>query len=87
MDKPEVREFARQAPSRSSSVTVSLPEGRRTENRRILETIQFAKKMGYKKMGWLFQCVWLMKLRKLTEMFEKHGFEIVSVTMQGRRGT
>jgi uncharacterized metal-binding protein len=78
-DKPEIREFARQASIQEFECYEILPEGRRTKNPRILETIQFAQKCGYKKLGLAF-CVGLVnEARTLTEILENKGFEVVSV--------
>lgn len=79
-DKPEVREFARQASRQEFEGYEQLPGGfKKPKNPRILELIQFAQKCGYKKLGLAF-CVGLRsEARNLTEMLENHGFEVVSV--------
>jgi uncharacterized metal-binding protein len=79
-DKPEVREFARQASKQEFEGYEQLPGGlRKPKNPRILELIQFAEKCGYKKLGLAF-CVGLRsEARTLTEILENHGFEVVSV--------
>jgi len=78
-DKPEIREFARQASIQEFECYEHLPDGRRTKNPRILELIQFAQKCGYKKLGIAF-CVGLAnEARMLTDILENKGFEVVSV--------
>lgn len=78
----EVREFARQA---------SIQEGECYANRhqrpyilqpsktRIIEICEFAKKMGYKRLGMAF-CVGLMREAAAVESILKlHGFEMISM--------
>ena len=78
-DKPEVREFARQASLQEFECYEQLPEGRRTKNPRILELIQFAHKCGYKKLGLAFCGGLASEARMLTDILENKGFEVVSV--------
>lgn len=81
-EKKEIHEFARNA---------SIQEGECYGNRdrkpyvlhpvkpRIVEICEFAKKMGYKKLGLIF-CGGLAREGEIvSRMFEKHGFEVVSV--------
>ncbi|MBW1973540.1 MAG: DUF1847 domain-containing protein [Deltaproteobacteria bacterium] len=79
---PEIQEFFRQA-------TIQEAEGygdRETENYipypikpRLMETIEFAKKMHFKRLGIAF-CIGLQKeAGMLTEILEIHGFEVASV--------
>jgi uncharacterized metal-binding protein len=79
-NKPEVKEFARQASKQEFEGYEPLPGGlRKPKNPRILELIQFAQKCGYKKLGLAF-CVGLQnEARALTEILENNGFEVVSV--------
>jgi uncharacterized metal-binding protein len=79
-NKPEVKEFARQASRQEFEGYEQLPGGlRKPKNPRILELIQFARKCGYKKLGLAF-CVGLRnEARTLTEILENNGFEVVSV--------
>lgn len=78
-EKPELKEFARQASIQESECYEQLPDGRRTKNPRILELIQFARKCGYKKLGIAF-CHGLAKeALMLTEILENKGFKVVSV--------
>jgi len=78
-DKPEIREFARQASIQEFECYEHLPDGMRTKNPRILELIQFAQKCGYKKMGIAFCGGLANEARMLTEVLENKGFEVVSV--------
>ncbi len=81
-EKKEIHEFARNA---------SIQEGECYANRdrkpfvmhpvkpRIVEICEFAKKMGYKKLGLIF-CGGLAKEGEVvSRIFENHGFEVVSV--------
>jgi uncharacterized metal-binding protein len=77
--KSEVKEFARQASIQEFECYEQTPEGRRTKNPRIHETIQFARKMGYKKLGLAFCGGLASEARTLTEMLENKGFKVVSV--------
>lgn len=78
-EKPEVKEFARQASLQEFECYEQTPEGRRTKNPRILELIQFAKKCGYKKLGLAFCGGLAVEARTLTEILENNGFEVISV--------
>jgi uncharacterized metal-binding protein len=78
-DNPETLEFARQASIQEFECYEQTPEGRRTKNPRILELIEFSKKMGYKKLGLAFCAGLSAEARTLTEILENHGFEVVSV--------
>jgi len=78
-DKPEVREFARQASVQEFEGYMNLPEGSTPRNPRIEEVVQFAKKMGYKKLGVAF-CLGLRgEAETLTTILENRGFEVISV--------
>ncbi|MDR3567949.1 MAG: DUF1847 domain-containing protein [Syntrophobacteraceae bacterium] len=82
-DKAENREFARLA---------SVQEGQCYANRdskpyimepvktRIVEVIEFSQKMGYKLLGIAFCGGVTREAGALTEIFEKHGFEVVGVS-------
>lgn len=78
-DKPETREFARQASIQEFECYEQTPEGRRTKNPRILELIEFSKKCGYHKLGLAFCTGLSIEARTLVELLENHGFEVVSV--------
>ena len=77
--KPEVKEFARQASIQEFECYMNLPEGMTPRNPRVEEVAQFAKKMGYKKLGIAF-CGGLKNEAKiLTRILENRGFDVVSV--------
>jgi uncharacterized metal-binding protein len=78
-DSPEVKEFARQASLQEAECYMNLPEGNVTRIPRVEEVVQFAKKMGYKKLGVAF-CVGLRdEAEMLNRILENRGFEVVSV--------
>ena len=78
-DDPEMKEFARQASIQEFECYMNLPSGRTPINPRVEEVAQFAKKMGYKRLGIAF-CVGLMEeARLLTKILENRGFDVVSV--------
>jgi uncharacterized metal-binding protein len=81
LKKPDVMEFARQA---------SIQEGEGYGDKdlgydrvkpikpRIIETIEFAHKMSYQRLGFVF-CIGLRKEAKVVEkLFASEGFEVVS---------
>jgi uncharacterized metal-binding protein len=76
--KPDVKEFARQASIQEFECYENTPEGMKTRNPRILELIQFAHKMGYKKLGLAFCAGLANEGRIVTEILENQGFEVVS---------
>ena len=78
-DAPEVKEFARQASIQESECYMNMPEGSVTRHPRVEEVIQFAKKMGYEKLGVAF-CVGLRdEAHILNTILENRGFEVISV--------
>ena len=78
-DNPELREFARQASIQEFEGYIHLAEGITPRNPRVEEVIQFAKKMGYKKLGIAF-CIGLKdEAETLTRILENRGFDVVSV--------
>lgn len=78
-DKPEVKEFARQASLQEFECYEQTLEGPRAKNPRILELIEFAKKCGFKKLGLAFCAGLGTEARTLTEILESQGFKVVSV--------
>jgi len=78
-NKPEVREFARQASIQEAECYMKLPEGLTTRNSRVEEVAQFAKKMGYKKLGIAFCSGLRHEAETLTTILENRGFDVVSV--------
>jgi len=79
-DKPEVKEFARQASIQEFECYMNLPEGLTTRNPRVEEVAQFAKKMGYKKLGITFCSGLRHEAETLTTILENRGFDVVSVS-------
>jgi len=79
-NKPEVKEFARQASIQESECYMNLPEGLTTRNPRVEEVAQFAKKMGYKKLGITFCSGLRHEAETLTTILENRGFDVVSVS-------
>ncbi len=77
-EKPAVKEFARQASIQEFECYENTPEGRRTKNPRIVELIQFAHKMGYKKLGLAFCNGLSTEASVVNEILENQGFEVVS---------
>jgi uncharacterized metal-binding protein len=77
--KAAVNNFACKASLQEFQCYERLPDGLRTRLPRIEETIQFARKCGYKKLG-LAHCGGLAyEAELLADIFEKNGFEVVSV--------
>jgi len=81
-EKPEIKEFARQASIQEAECYLRLPEGMTPRHPRVEEVAQFAKKMGYRKLGIAF-CDGLREEAKiLTDILERRGFDVVSVCCQ-----
>jgi len=78
-DKPEVREFARQASIQESECYMNLPEGLTTRYPRVEEVVQFARKMGYTKIGIAFCDGLRGEAETLSTILERRGFDVVSV--------
>jgi len=78
-DNPEVSEFARQASIQEFECYLNLPEGRTPRNPRVEEVAQFARKMGYKKLGIAFCTGLKSEAEILVRILENRGFDIVSV--------
>jgi uncharacterized metal-binding protein len=78
-DKPGVKEFARLASLQEFQCYERGSDGLRTKLPRIEETIQFARKCGFKRLG-LAHCAGLAyEAGLVTEVLENNGFEVVSV--------
>ena len=78
-DAEEVREFARLASVQEFECYEHTPAGIRTRIPRIEETIQFAHKNGYKKLGLAFCSGLANEARMVTDILERNGFEVASV--------
>jgi uncharacterized metal-binding protein len=81
-DLPEIKEFARQASIQEAECYANrhqrpyVPQPSKT---RIIEICEFAKKMGFQRLGLAF-CIGLIKEAGLVEeIFKAHGFEVVSI--------
>ena len=77
--KPDVREFARQASVQEFECYLNLPEGKTPRHPRVEEVVQFAKKMGYKKLGVAFCGGLRNEARILVNILENRGFGVISV--------
>lgn len=78
-EQPQVKEFARQASIQEFECYMNLPEGLVTRHPRVEEIVQFAKKMGYRKLGVAF-CVGLKdEAQVFVDILENRGFDVVSV--------
>ncbi|MBS3919645.1 MAG: DUF1847 domain-containing protein [Deltaproteobacteria bacterium] len=82
-DDPEIKEFARMASvqegscyaQRDAKPFVMIPTKSRIE-----ELIEFSQRMGYKKLGLAFCGGLTLEASILSEILEKHGFEVISVS-------
>lgn len=87
-EKSDVRDFAKNASIQESECYANRhqrPYVMQPTKTRIVEICEFAKKMGYERLGIAF-CVGLVKeARLVTEIFESHGFEVVSVLCKAGR--
>ncbi len=85
---PEVRTFAQNASIQEADCYANRgqwPYIMQPTKTRIVEICEFAKKMGYERLGLAF-CIGLAKeARHVTEIFESHGFEVVSVLCKAGR--
>jgi uncharacterized metal-binding protein len=87
-EKPDVREFARQASLQEAACYANrdqrpyVPQPVKT---RIQEVCEFAKRMGYKRLGLAF-CLGLTKeARMVMDILTIHGFEVASVMCHAGR--
>jgi uncharacterized metal-binding protein len=78
----EICEFARQASIQEAEGYADREKGYGTVRPikpRVLEIIEFAKRMGYQRVALIF-CVGLRKEASVVhKMFEKHGFDVISI--------
>lgn len=80
--KPDIREFARQASIQEAECYIdreAAPHYRYPVKTRIQEIIEFARKMGYKKLGMAFCGGLHPEAAIVGKILEDHGFEVVSV--------
>jgi uncharacterized metal-binding protein len=82
LEEPGLREFARQASLQEAEGYEGRDQGYarlRPVKPRIVETVEFAKRMGYQRLGLVF-CIGLRKeAGVVAEIFETNGLEVVSV--------
>ncbi|OGP75523.1 MAG: hypothetical protein A2V86_07500 [Deltaproteobacteria bacterium RBG_16_49_23] len=82
-DDPEIKEFARTASVQEGSC-YALREARPfvmiPTKSRMEELIEFSQRMGYKKLGLAFCGGLTHEAAVLSEILEKHGFEVISVS-------
>lgn len=87
-EKPEIREFARQASIQEGECYANRgvdPYIRHPVKPRAQETCEFAKKMGFKKIGIAFCSGLQREFSILTNILEAQGFEVVSVVCKAGR--
>jgi uncharacterized metal-binding protein len=81
LKKPDILEFAKQASIQEAEGYTNRKsdyEQVRPIKPRILETIEFAHRMNYKRLGFVF-CIGLIKEAKVVEkLLSSEGFEVVS---------
>lgn len=77
--RPDIMEFARLASVQEFECYENTPDGIRTKFPRLEETIQFAEKCNYKKIGIAF-CIGLKEeARMVSDILEAKGFDVISV--------
>jgi uncharacterized metal-binding protein len=87
-EKPEIQEFARQASIQEAECYANRhqqPYIMQPTKTRIIEVCEFAKKMGYRRLGLAF-CLGLVREAAVVEdIFKDHGFEVVSMNCKAGR--
>jgi uncharacterized metal-binding protein len=87
-DRPEVREFARQASIQEAACYANRherPYVMQPNKTRIVEICEFAGRMGYKRLGLAF-CLGLAKEAEVVgRILDGHGFEVVSAVCKSGR--
>lgn len=82
-DKPDVRHFAQQASLQEAACYANRhqrPYVMQPSKTRIVETYEFAKRMGYGRLGLAF-CIGLIREAAVVEeILANQGFEVISVT-------
>ena len=81
-EKPEIKEFARMASIQESECYINRdiqPYVLHPVKPRVQEVCEFAKKMGYQKLGIAFCAGLPHEARALTNILEAQGFDVVSV--------
>jgi uncharacterized metal-binding protein len=75
----DIHEFALKASIQEFECYMNLPQGRTPGIPRVLETVQFAHKMGYNKVGLAFCGGLRNEARIVNQILENQGFEVISV--------
>ncbi len=78
----ELMRFAREASLQEASCYAPSPydpDARQPLKPRIMEIIEFAQRMGYRRLGLAFCLGLRAEARTLCQILESHGFEVVSV--------
>jgi uncharacterized metal-binding protein len=78
-EKKDIREFARQASLQEAQCYELVGDTVRTKIPRVEETIQFASRMKYKKLGIVFCGGLSNEALIFNKMLDNNGFEVVSV--------
>jgi len=87
-EDPKIREFARQASIQEAECYANRhqrPYIVQPIKTRIQEIIEFAQKMGYKRLGLAFCLGFVREAATVEEILEAHGFEVVSVICKAGR--
>lgn len=82
-DDPEIKEFARMASIQEGSCYIhrdAKPFVMIPTKSRIEELIEFSQRMGYRRLGLAFCGGLTLEASILSEILEKHGFEVISVS-------
>lgn len=87
-EKPEIREFARQASIQEAECYANRHERpyiMQPTKTRVAEICEFAERMGYKRLGLAF-CIGLrQEAGKAEDIFAAYGFDVVSVVCKAGR--
>lgn len=87
-EKPNIREFARQASIQEAECYANRhqrPYVMQPTKTRIIEICEFAKRMGYSRLGIAF-CLGLTPEAEIVEsILKQHGFEVISVLCKAGR--
>lgn len=78
-DKPDIARFAQQASIQEYECYLQLPEGVTPRNPRVEEVAQFAKRMGYHRLGIAFCAGLRNEAQILDDILRRRSFEVVSV--------
>lgn len=82
-DEPAIKEFARMASIQEGSCYIhreAKPFVMIPTKSRVEELIEFSQRMGYRRLGLAFCGGLTLEASILSEILEKHGFEVISVS-------